>query len=64
MSLKSTFFAFKKVVEVVQIGGEGGGDNLDKFQKNSTFFFVRKSLSLQIIIKNENNILRGTTLLS
>ena len=37
MSLKSTFLAFKKkVVQVVQMGG--GGGNLDKIQKNSTFF--------------------------
>ena len=37
MSLKSTILAFK-VVQVVQIGGEGRG-NLDKIQKNSNFFF-------------------------
>ena len=37
MSLKSTFLAFKKVVQVVQIGG-GGQGNLDKIQKNSYFF--------------------------
>ena len=35
MSLKSTL---KKVVQVVQIGGRGGGENLDKIQKNSNFF--------------------------
>ena len=28
----------KKVVQVVQIGGRGGGGNLDKIQKNSRFF--------------------------
>ena len=43
MSLKSTFLAFKKVVQVVQIGGRGGG-NLNKIQKNSYFFFVKPSL--------------------
>ena len=37
MSLKSTFLAFKKVVQVVQIGGRGGG-NLDKIQKSSYIF--------------------------
>ena len=44
MSLKSTFLAFKKVVQVVQIGGWGGG-NLDKIQKKSSFFFGTPSLS-------------------
>ena len=36
MLLKLTFLAFKKVVQVVQNGGKGGG-NLDKIQKNSSF---------------------------
>ena len=36
MSLKLTFLALKKVAQVVQIGGRGG--NLDKIQKNSSFF--------------------------
>ena len=30
--------AFKKVVQVVQVGGRGGGVNLEKIQKNSNFF--------------------------
>ena len=34
----------KKVVRVVQIRGTGGGENLDKIQKNSYFFFGRPSL--------------------
>ena len=37
MSLKSTFLALKKVVQVVQIGERGGG-NLDKIQKDGYFF--------------------------
>ena len=37
MSLKSTFLELKKVVQVVQIGGRGGG-NLDKIQKKSSIF--------------------------
>ena len=35
----STFLASKKVVQVVPIGGRGGWGNLDKIQKNSSFFF-------------------------
>ena len=35
MSLNSTFLAFKKVAQGVQIGGEG---NLNKFLKSSSFF--------------------------
>ena len=38
MSLKSTLLAFKKVVQVVQIWEWGGGCNLDKIQKNGSFF--------------------------
>ena len=41
MALKLTFLAFKKVVQVVQIGGRvggRGGGNLDKIKKNSSFF--------------------------
>ena len=43
MSLKSTFLALKKMVQVVQIRGRGGRwgwgrGNLDKIQKNSYFF--------------------------
>ena len=40
MSLKSTFLALKKVVQVVQIGGRGRGGwcNLYKTQNNSIFF--------------------------
>ena len=38
MSLKSLFLVFKKVVQVVQIGGREGGGNLDKIQKNSSIF--------------------------
>ena len=37
MSLKSTLLVFKKVAQVVQIGGKGGGGNLDKIQKNCNF---------------------------
>ena len=36
--LDQRFWRSKKVVQVVQIGGMGGGGNLDKIQKNSTFF--------------------------
>ena len=35
--LNRRFWLSKKVVQVVQIGGKGGG-NLDKMQKNSRFF--------------------------
>ena len=39
MSPKSTFLAFKKVVQVVKMEGKwGGGGNLDKIKKNSSFF--------------------------
>ena len=30
--------AFKKVAQIVQIGGRRGEGNLDKIQKNSNFF--------------------------
>ena len=45
MSLKSTFFALKKMVQVVQIG-ERGGEVIwtSNIQKNSYFFFVKPSL--------------------
>ena len=38
MSLDTTFFGVKKVVQVVQIGRRGVRD-LDKIQKNSSFFW-------------------------
>ena len=34
----------KKVVQVVQIGGRGGGGNLDKIQKKSSFFSEERPL--------------------
>ena len=46
MLLKSTFLAFKKVVQVVQIGGRGRGGrvNLDKFEFEQQLFFGKPSL--------------------
>ena len=63
MSLKSTFLAFKKVVQVVQIRGGGGGrGNLDKIQKNS--YFLKPSLNTSYLkesaeIKMKEGGLRG-----
>ena len=69
MSLKSTFLALKKLVQVVQIGGNGGvgRGNLDKIQKNSYFFSGNLPLD-HIDIKFEelvtNNTVRTTIILS
>ena len=49
MSLKSTFLAFKKVVQVVQIGW---GGNLDKIQKNSSLFFRENVPCLDVLISS------------
>ena len=38
MSLRSAFLAFKKVVQVVQIGGERGEVILKKSKRTATFF--------------------------
>ena len=43
MLLKSTYLALKKSGTSCPNWGEGGG-NLDKFQKNNNFFFVKPSL--------------------
>ena len=45
MSLKSTFLALKKVVQVVQIGGRGGGSG--KNPKEQLLFYGRPSLTLE-----------------
>ena len=43
--LKRRFFVIKKVLEVIQIRGRGwGGGNLDKIQKNSSFFSGNRPL--------------------
>ena len=51
MSLKSTFLAFKKVVQVVQIGGGGAGVEMiwTKSKRTATFFSGDRPLHGMII---------------
>ena len=64
MSHKSTFLPFKKSCTSCPNGGEGGGVNLDKIQKNSNFFFVKSTLSLDrsdhtALVVNDDILLIG-----
>ena len=54
MSLKSKLLALKKLYRSSKLGARGGG-NLDKIQKNSSFFLGKPSLTVHVfrLILNE-----------
>ena len=56
MALKSTFLALKKLYKLSIFLGGVGGVNLDKTQKNSSFFldFVPKFCETTLAGRNEN----------